>query len=178
MTIGNLNRKWRLLTTKTNERALERTKTEHSFFVTPMKITITSGVRVDAVVASVRCLQYILCHHTSHPYQRYICLPKKMAEDPSNNRLRTNAELRERLLEKVQLNVTETGKLGQQLLKSSRSHEVTGCWKSICVHCSSKWKRDVLPMIIICKHALGNYDCESADICCYFTRIMLSIRIN
>ncbi|XP_029192579.2 uncharacterized protein LOC114958878 isoform X1 [Acropora millepora] len=47
-----------------------------------------------------------------------------MAEDPSNSRLRTNAELRERLLEKVQLNVTETGKLGQQLLKSSRSHEI------------------------------------------------------
>ena len=35
-----------------------------------------------------------------------------------------NNEFRERLVEKVQLNVTETGKLAQQLLKSSRSHEV------------------------------------------------------
>ena len=35
-----------------------------------------------------------------------------------------NTEFRERLMEKVHVNVTETGKLAQQLLKSSRSHEV------------------------------------------------------
>ena len=46
----------------------------------------------------------------------------KMA-DPSS-RVRSNSEFRERLMEKVQVNVTETGKLAQQLLKSSRSHEV------------------------------------------------------
>lgn len=33
-------------------------------------------------------------------------------------------EFRERLMDKVHVNVTETGKLAQQLLKSSRSHEV------------------------------------------------------
>ena len=78
----------------------------------------------------------------------------KMAEDPSNSRLRTNAELRERLLEKVQLNVTETGKLGQQLLKSSRSHEVTGCWYSIFLHCSSQRKRYLQSTVHVL--ALGN----------------------
>ena len=46
----------------------------------------------------------------------------KMA-DPSS-RVRSNSEFRGRLMEKVQVNVTETGKLAQQLLKSSRSHEV------------------------------------------------------
>lgn len=43
--------------------------------------------------------------------------------DPSA-RVHPNTEFRERLMEKVHLNVTETGKLAQQLLKSSRSHEV------------------------------------------------------
>ncbi|CAH3026320.1 unnamed protein product [Porites evermanni] len=43
--------------------------------------------------------------------------------DPSS-RVRSNSEFRERLMEKVQVNVTETGKLAQQLLKSSRSHEI------------------------------------------------------
>ena len=52
------------------------------------------------------------------PWERTI----KMA-DPSS-RVRSNSEFRERLMEKVQVNVTETGKLAQQLLKSSRSHEV------------------------------------------------------
>ena len=94
-------------------------------YLTPYSI-ITSSVRV------VRCRPrdvygtfYVSIHQP--PTKDSRCIPKKMAEDPSNSRLRTNAELRERLLEKVQLNVTETGKLGQQLLKSSRSHEVTGC---------------------------------------------------
>lgn len=44
--------------------------------------------------------------------------------DPGPSGLVPNNEFRERLVEKVQLNVTETGKLAQQLLKSSRSHEI------------------------------------------------------
>ena len=44
----------------------------------------------------------------------------------SRDRVRPNNEFRERLMEKVHVNVTETGKLAQQLLKSSRSHEVSG----------------------------------------------------
>ncbi|KAL9989365.1 hypothetical protein ACROYT_G003906 [Oculina patagonica] len=43
--------------------------------------------------------------------------------DPSG-RVRPNNEFRERLMDKVHVNVTETGKLAQQLLKSSRSHEI------------------------------------------------------
>lgn len=46
-----------------------------------------------------------------------------MAVDP-NGRVHPNNEFRERLMDKVHVNVTETGKLAQQLLKSSRSHEV------------------------------------------------------
>ncbi|XP_068728124.1 BLOC-1-related complex subunit 7-like isoform X2 [Montipora capricornis] len=45
-------------------------------------------------------------------------------EADSSNRMRPNMEFRERLLEKVHINVTETGRLAQQLLKSSRSHEI------------------------------------------------------
>ena len=41
-----------------------------------------------------------------------------------SGRVHPNNEFRERLMEKVHVNVTETGKLAQQLLKSSRSHEV------------------------------------------------------
>ena len=43
----------------------------------------------------------------------------------SSSRIRSSSEFRERLMEKVHVNVTETGKLAQQLLKSSRSHEVS-----------------------------------------------------
>ena len=46
-----------------------------------------------------------------------------MAVDQSG-RVHPNNEFRERLMDKVHVNVTETGKLAQQLLKSSRSHEV------------------------------------------------------
>ena len=106
-------------------------------YLTPYSI-ITSSVRVvrcrprdvyvygqEPIIGSCYGTFYVSIHHP--PTKDSRCIPKKMAEDPSNSRLRTNAELRERLLEKVQLNITETGKLGQQLLKSSRSHEVTGC---------------------------------------------------
>lgn len=53
--------------------------------------------------------------------------------DPSG-RVRPNNEFRERLMEKVHVNVTETGKLAQQLLKSSRSHEVNSADKLCSVH--------------------------------------------
>lgn len=39
-------------------------------------------------------------------------------------RVRSNREFRDRLMEKALTNVTETGKLAQQLTKSSRSREV------------------------------------------------------
>ncbi|XP_068695073.1 BLOC-1-related complex subunit 7-like isoform X5 [Montipora foliosa] len=55
-------------------------------------------------------------------YLSLICKSKMEAD--SSNRMRPNMEFRERLLEKVHINVTETGRLAQQLLKSSRSHEI------------------------------------------------------
>ena len=57
-----------------------------------------------------------------HPRLALVRTQFNMA-DPSA-RIHPNNEFRERLMEKVHVNVTETGKLAQQLLKSSRSHEV------------------------------------------------------